>query len=56
MAKKKKYIPREDNDWNEEEAKEHRQIIKDKERSITRKYKKWWDNSTGKWKEGFDGH
>ena len=56
MAKKKKYAPREDPDWNEKEAKEHRQTIRDREKAITKKYKEWWDNKNGKWKNGFEGH
>ena len=34
MAKKKKYVPQEDDDWDAEEAKEHRQIIRAKEIAI----------------------
>lgn len=56
MAKKKKYEPIKDDDWDMEEAREHRRIIREKEKAIRRKYEKWWDNKTGKWKEGFDGH
>jgi len=56
MAKKKKYIPKKDDDWDMEAAKEHRQIIKDKEKEIANKYKKWWDDKNGKWKKGFEGH
>ena len=56
MPKKKKYTPKEDDDWDMEEAKEHREAIKEKEKAITKKYKKWWDQKKGKWKEGFDEH
>jgi len=53
MAKKKKYVPRKDDDWDIEEAREHRRIIKEKEKSITQKYNKWWDNDKHKWKAGY---
>ena len=53
MAKKKKYVPRKDNDWDAEEAKEHRQIIREKEKAIREKYDKWWDTENKTWKKGF---
>ena len=56
MAKKKRYVPREDEDWNEEEAKEHRRVIREKEKQIQNKYKKGWDHELRQWKEGVDGH
>lgn len=56
MAKKKRYVPREDEDWDEEEAKEHRQIIRTKEAAIKNKYKKWWNVETRTWEKGFKGH
>ena len=56
MAKKKTYQPPKDSDWDEVETKEHRRIIAEKEKSITKKYKRWWDNKKGRWKEGFNGH
>ena len=56
MAKKKKYVPRKDDDWNEEAAKEHKQVIREKEKNIKDRYNKWWDSDKRKWKEGFDGH
>ena len=56
MAKKKKYVPRKDDDWDAEEAKEHRQIIREKEKAIREKYDKWWDTENKKWKKGFKGH
>ena len=52
MAKKKKYTPKEDDDWDAEEAKEHRRIIKQKEKAITKRYKQHWDSENGKWKDG----
>jgi len=54
MAKKKQYVPQKDDDWNESADKEHRRIIKEKERSIRERYKKGWDDVNRKWKEGFD--
>ena len=56
MAKKKIYEPPKNSDWDEEGTKEHRRIIAEKEKSITKKYKRWWDKKRGRWKEGFDGH
>jgi hypothetical protein len=56
MAKKKKYVPSKDDDWDEEEIKKHRLVIKDKEVAINKKYKRWWDTKKKKWKPGFDGH
>lgn len=53
MAKKKKYTPKEDDDWDIEEAKEHRRIISEKSKKITEKYKKWWDSKNHRWKDGF---
>ena len=53
MAKKKKYTPKEDDDWDMEAAIEHRKIITEKEKAIKNKYKKWWDQKNKKWKEGF---
>ena len=50
MAKKKKYTPREDPDWDIEEAKEHLRIIREKEKAIGEKYKKFWDKKNGCWK------
>jgi len=55
MAKKKKYVPRKDDDWNIEEAEEHRRIIRARETAIRNKYKKWWDEDKKSWKEGFNG-
>ena len=55
MAKKKIYKPPNESDWDEAETKEHRRIIAE-EKSITKKYKRWWDKKRGSWKEGFDGH
>tara|TARA_R100000008_G_C3521859_1_gene134440 strand:- start:22 stop:189 length:168 start_codon:yes stop_codon:yes gene_type:complete len=53
MPKKKKYTPREDDDWDIEEAKEHRRIIAEKSKKIAEKYKKWWDSDKHRWKDGF---
>ena len=54
MAKKKNYVPRKDDDWNEEEAKEHRNIIRTKEKLIAKKYKQWWDSDNNKWRKEFN--
>ena len=54
MAKKKNYSPREDPDWDEEEAKEHRRVIREKEKEIRNKYKKYWDTDTKNWRKGFN--
>jgi len=51
--KKKKYEARKDDDWDEEATIEHRQNIKEKEKYIRDKYKKWWDSDNRRWKEGF---
>ena len=56
MAKKKKYEPREDDDWDIEEARAHRKIINEKIKSISDKYKKWWDKDKKTWKKGYKGH
>lgn len=50
MAKKKKYIPRKDEEWDMEEAKEHRRVIAEKEKAIGQRYKKFWDIKNGCWK------
>tara|TARA_R110002051_G_scaffold32786_6_gene74001 strand:- start:6067 stop:6234 length:168 start_codon:yes stop_codon:yes gene_type:complete len=51
LAKKKKYTPRKDEDWDTEEAKEHRIIITEKEKAIGQKYRKFWDMKKGCWKK-----
>ena len=56
MAKKKKYLPPDNDKWNYEEDKEHRRIIKEKEKYIREKYKKWWDKESNSWKEGGPQH
>ncbi len=56
MAKKKKYQPREDDDWDIEEAREHRRIISEKIKSISDTYRKWWDKDRKTWKKGYKGH
>ena len=52
MAKKKKYTPQKDDDWDFEADKEHRRIIAEKEKSIKESYKKWWDKKSNSWKKG----
>jgi hypothetical protein len=52
MAKKKKYIPKEDDDWDIEAAKEHARLIKEKEKQILAKYRKFWDAEKRCWKKG----
>ena len=56
MKKKKKYQPREDDDWDIEADREHRRIIEEKSKAISEIYKKWWDKKEKGWKEGFRGH
>ena len=56
MAKKKKYVPKKEDDWDVEEAKEHRKVIEEKSKAITEKYKRWWDHDKRGWKDGFKGH
>ena len=56
MAKKKKYTPKKDDDWDIEEAREHRRIITEKSKAITEKYKLWWDSEKHTWKKEFRGH
>ena len=51
MAKKKKYTPRPDDDWDAEEAKEHRRVIRQKEKEIAQKYKQYWDSEKKSWKK-----
>ena len=50
MAKKKKYVSRKDDDWNIEEARKHRRIIREKEKAITQRYKTQWDSEKHRWK------
>ena len=54
--KKKKYTPRKDDDWDIEGARMHRQVIAEKSKAITEKYKTWWDSENKNWKKGFMGH
>ena len=56
MAKKKKYVPKEKNGWDEDAAKKHVHVIKEKETALHEKYKKWWDKKKKAWKPGFNGH
>ena len=56
MAKKKKYVPQKDDDWDVEAAKEHRRVISEKSKAITKKYKLFWDQKKGRWKDNFPGH
>lgn len=51
--KKKKYEPREDDDWDEGAAREHRRIIDEKSKAISETYKRWWDKDNKRWKRGF---
>ena len=51
MAKKKKYIPKEDDDWDVEADTEHRRIIREKEKAIRDRYNKFWDQKNGRWKD-----
>lgn len=53
MTKKKKYIPKKDDDWDLEEARKHRKIINEKIKSISDTYKKWWDKDKKTWKKGY---
>ena len=54
--KKKKYKPKENDDWDEQVAREHRKAIDEKTRAISETYKKWWDTDKHQWKNGFEGH
>ena len=56
MAKKKKYVPQKDDDWDVEADREHRRIVGEKEKAIKAKYQRWWDQDKGTWKKGFKGH
>tara|TARA_Y100000310_G_scaffold331275_1_gene404547 strand:+ start:206 stop:382 length:177 start_codon:yes stop_codon:yes gene_type:complete len=56
MAKKKKYVPRKDDGWDIEADKQHRKTIAEREKNITEKYRKWWDDEKRGWRKGFDGH
>lgn len=49
-------MPKKDDDWDLEKAREHQKIINEKSKKITEKYKKWWDQEAGTWKKGFKGH
>ena len=53
MKKKKKYQPREDDDWDIEADREHRRIIEQKSKAISEIYKKWWDKDKKTWKKGY---
>jgi len=54
VAKKKKYSPPSDNEWDFESDKEHRRIISEKQKKIGEKYRKWWDKKRKRWKEGYN--
>ena len=61
MAKKKKYLPPDNDKWNYEEDKEY--ITYKIENAwwkgmgyIREKYKKWWDKESNSWKEGGPQH
>ena len=54
--KKKKYKPKEDDDWDEQVAREHCKAIDEKTRAISEMHKKWWDTDKHRWKDGFEGH
>ena len=56
MAKKKKYVPRRDDNWDAEANKKHKRVLAEKEKKIIEKYRRWWDDKKHKWKAGFDGH
>jgi hypothetical protein len=56
MAKKKKYVPRKDDNWNLEADKEHKRVLAEKEKKIIEKYRRWWDDEKKGWKKDFDGH
>ena len=51
--KKKKYQPREDDNWDIEADREHRRIIEEKLKAISETYKKWWDKEKHTWKKGY---
>ena len=53
MKKKKKYQPREDDDWDIEADREHRRIIEEKSKAISEIYKKWGDKEKHTWKKGY---
>ena len=46
MAKKKKYSPPSDDEWDFDSDKEHRRIISEKQKKIGERYRKWWDKKT----------
>jgi hypothetical protein len=54
--KKKKYKPKENDDWDEEADREHRRTIDEKTSAISEMYKKWWDKDKRTWKKGFKRH
>ena len=56
MDKKKKYVPRKDDNWNLEADKEHQRVLAEKEKKIIEKYRRWWDDEKKGWKKDFDGH
>ena len=53
MKKKKKYQPREDDNWDIEADREHRRIIEKKSKAISETYRKWWDKEKHTWKKGY---
>ena len=55
MAKKRKYSPPDQDEGEIERFKEHSKLMDEKMKSVTEKYKKWWDKDTRAWKKGFNG-
>ena len=53
MPKKKKYNPPKRDDWDIKADRKHREMIREKERRLRRKYKQGWDAEGRQWKEGF---
>jgi hypothetical protein len=53
VAKKKKYNPPKTSEEESIKFREHINMINEKIKAISSKYRKWWDKETKTWKKGF---
>jgi hypothetical protein len=56
MAKKKKYQAPKTDSEEIQKFKEHTKLINEKIKTISEKYRKWWDMDSKTWKKEFKGH
>ena len=56
MAKKKVYKAQDIDEDEMARFKEHSKLMNQKSKTISEKYRKWWDKDKKTWKEGFKGH